>query len=176
MTIGKSKLAEMAWSDSLAPWPLVPAPRFVNNGYVTAETTYALHRHVMRHAPGQGWRAARLYELPHGSPGRRRVGATVERQQGRVTRGSAVAPFPLQGRTAARPGHTRLCCGSVPAALWLCGDCCYRCRASRERANCPQCLGSSGLLPGAQLRACLLWAQQTGEAVRTARRLAESAG
>ena len=64
MTIGKSKLAEMAWSDSLAPWPLVPAPRFVNNGYVTAETTYALHRHVMRHAPGQGWRASACMSFP----------------------------------------------------------------------------------------------------------------
>ena len=31
----------MAWSDSLAPWPLILAPRFVNNDYVTAEITYS---------------------------------------------------------------------------------------------------------------------------------------
>ena len=123
MTIGKSKLAEMAWSDSLAPWPLVPAPRFVNNGYVTAETTYALHRHVMRHAPGQGWRASACMSFPtealaaaasglqwsgskagsHEALLWLRSRCKAGPQQGRVTRGSAVAPFPRR-------------CGSVAIA------------------------------------------------------------
>ena len=31
----------MAWSGSLAPWPLTLAPCFVNNDYVTAEVTYS---------------------------------------------------------------------------------------------------------------------------------------
>ena len=38
---GKSKLAKMAWSGSFAPLPLTFAARFVNNDYVTAETTYS---------------------------------------------------------------------------------------------------------------------------------------
>ena len=31
----------MAWSDSLAPWPLALVPLFVNIDYVTAEVTYS---------------------------------------------------------------------------------------------------------------------------------------
>ena len=32
----------MAWPDSLAPWPLILALRFVKNDYVTAEITYSI--------------------------------------------------------------------------------------------------------------------------------------
>ena len=37
------------WSGSLAPCPLVLTPRFVNNGYITAEITYSTHDAHMHH-------------------------------------------------------------------------------------------------------------------------------
>ena len=47
---GKSKLAKMVWSGSLTPRPLALAPRFVNNGCVTAggtDTTACVRHEVL---------------------------------------------------------------------------------------------------------------------------------
>ena len=43
---GKSKLAKMAWSGSLVPWPLTLALRFVND-YVIAEITFSTAHEVL---------------------------------------------------------------------------------------------------------------------------------
>ena len=107
----------MAWSDSLDPWPLIPAPRFVNNDYVTAETTYS---------PAHACHEACAWpRLACGPP----VWASPRKPW----------PLPRRGYTgaAARLGSMRLCCGSVTAALRFRGRCCYRCRASREGTNAP---------------------------------------
>ena len=39
MNVGESKLANMAWSGSLAPQPLAVASCFVNDSYLIAEIT-----------------------------------------------------------------------------------------------------------------------------------------
>ena len=41
-SVGKEELARWPWSGSFTPGPLPLAPRFVNNGYVTAEIFIAL--------------------------------------------------------------------------------------------------------------------------------------